>query len=251
MVWKKHLRLAIFWAVVGGLTVLAVLPYLRAVFPAVRNVPLAILCIAAVVQNVLILFVLNWVGLTLGATVGLDSPIAGAYIERASSRPVPLRTLAIAGISGLILGLAIIGLDSFIFWPSMPPTLAPVDFDVARWKCVLASFYGGIGEELFCRLFAMTVIVWLIWKFVLRSETRPQKIAFWTAIIGSTLLFAAGHLPAAAQIWHLTPSVIARVLTLNALPGVFFGLFYWNWGLEHAMITHFCADIVLHVVTGH
>jgi hypothetical protein len=251
MAWKKHLRLAIFWAIVGGLTVLAVLPYLRAIISAARDAPLAILCIAAVVQNTLILFVLNWVGLALGATVGLDSPIARAFVERTSRQPIPTRTLAIAGTSGLVLGLAIIGLDYFVFWPAMPPPMAPVDFDVPRWKCVLASFYGGIAEELFLRLFAMTVTVWLIWRFVLRSETGPRPMVYWTAIVSSALLFGAGHLPAAAQIWQLTPLVITRILTLNSLPGVFFGLFYWRWGLEHAMLAHFCTDIICHVVTGH
>lgn len=34
---------------------------------------------------------------------------------------------------------------------------------------------------------------------------------------------------------------------LNMLAGIVFGALYWKLGLEHAMVAHFCADLVLHV----
>ena len=67
-------------------------------------------------------------------------------------------------------------------------------------------------------------------------------------ILGAALLFGAGHLPAAAQVWPLDAIVVARVLLLNALAGVVFGWLYWKRGLEVAMLAHFSADLVLHVV---
>jgi len=36
---------------------------------------------------------------------------------------------------------------------------------------------------------------------------------------------------------------------LNGLGGLAFGWLYWKQGLESAMIAHFSADIVLHVIT--
>jgi membrane protease YdiL (CAAX protease family) len=35
---------------------------------------------------------------------------------------------------------------------------------------------------------------------------------------------------------------------LNGIGGVVFGWLYWKKGLESAMIAHFSADIVLHVL---
>jgi hypothetical protein len=35
---------------------------------------------------------------------------------------------------------------------------------------------------------------------------------------------------------------------LNGLLGVGFGWLYWKYGLESAMLGHFSADIVLHVL---
>jgi membrane protease YdiL (CAAX protease family) len=39
-------------------------------------------------------------------------------------------------------------------------------------------------------------------------------------------------------------------LALNALGGVVFGSLYWRRVLEHAMLAHFCADLVLHGIGG-
>jgi membrane protease YdiL (CAAX protease family) len=48
----------------------------------------------------------------------------------------------------------------------------------------------------------------------------------------------------------LTPALIARALILNGIPGIAFGWLYWRRGLEAAMVAHFSADLVLHVLIG-
>jgi len=48
----------------------------------------------------------------------------------------------------------------------------------------------------------------------------------------------------------LSPAVIARAVILNGIPGVAFGWLYWQRGLEAAMVAHFSADLVLHVLIG-
>jgi membrane protease YdiL (CAAX protease family) len=47
----------------------------------------------------------------------------------------------------------------------------------------------------------------------------------------------------------LNPLVITRALVLNGVGGLAFGWLYWKQGLESAMIAHFSADVVLHVIT--
>jgi hypothetical protein len=46
----------------------------------------------------------------------------------------------------------------------------------------------------------------------------------------------------------LTPLVITRTVVLNGLIGIAAGWLFWKRGLETAMISHFSADIVLHVL---
>jgi hypothetical protein len=41
--------------------------------------------------------------------------------------------------------------------------------------------------------------------------------------------------------------VIMRAIVLNGLGGLVFGLFFWTYGLEAAMVCHFSADLALHV----
>jgi hypothetical protein len=54
----------------------------------------------------------------------------------------------------------------------------------------------------------------------------------------------------AAHVFGLTTTIVVRTILLNALAGVVFGDLYARWGLEHAMVAHFCGDIVLHVIVG-
>jgi len=110
---------------------------------------------------------------------------------------------------------------------------------------LLASFYGGIAEELQLRLFLMTLLVWALGAF---GRRVPGPAAFWAAIVIAALLFGAAHLPAAAKLWGLTDIVIVRTLALNAIAGLAFGWIYWRRGIEMAMLAHFSADIVLHVI---
>jgi membrane protease YdiL (CAAX protease family) len=76
-------------------------------------------------------------------------------------------------------------------------------------------------------------------------------LRFAAANVVAALAFGAGHLPMAAQVFGgLTTMVVVRTIALNALGGIVFGSLYSRWGLERAMVAHFCADIVLHVVLG-
>ncbi len=46
----------------------------------------------------------------------------------------------------------------------------------------------------------------------------------------------------------LNPLVITRALVLKGVGGLAFGWLYWKQGLESAMIAHFSADIMVHVI---
>ncbi len=41
---------------------------------------------------------------------------------------------------------------------------------------------------------------------------------------------------------------VTRASVLNGIPGLAFGWLYWKRGLESAMVAHFSADILLHVI---
>jgi membrane protease YdiL (CAAX protease family) len=94
----------------------------------------------------------------------------------------------------------------------------------------------------------MSFFVWL-GRFISRTvDGKPTAGVFWIANILAAVLFGLGHLPALTTLVPITPLVIAREVVLNGLLGIVFGWLYWKRGLEAAMISHFSADIVLHVL---
>jgi hypothetical protein len=94
----------------------------------------------------------------------------------------------------------------------------------------------------------MSLFVWL-GSFVSKTvEGKPTSVVYWIASFLPLYLFGLGHLPATANILPLTPLVITRAILLNGVAGVAFGWLYWKRGLESAIVAHFTADIVLHVL---
>ena len=140
-------------------------------------------------------------------------------------------------------------LDIYAFAPRLEAELPALDRDIRppAWQGFLASFYGGIVEEVMMRLFLLTLLAWLGSKLSHTADGRPTTIILWAATIITGLIFGIGHLPAAAAIGiQLTPLYVVRTLVLNGV-GVIFGWLYWRRGLESAMLAHFSTDIVVHV----
>jgi membrane protease YdiL (CAAX protease family) len=189
--------------------------------------------------------------------VGLGTPILDAATrgERVADRVRAILPLSI--ILGVMGTLVLLALEFFYFQPAMLKEFAAAanalnlkTSQPAAWKGFLASFYGGISEEILLRLFTMSFFVWL-GRFISKTaDGKPTAAVIWIANILAAVLFGLGHLPAVSLMVQvpLTPLVIARTLVLNGLLGIVFGWLYWKRGLEAAMVSHFSADIVLHVL---
>lgn len=230
---------------------IAVLPYtLTLQGELLQNlpVPLNVLLAAQLIQSVVLFGLAIFVGLHLARKVGLGLPILERSLE---GREVKIYLRSILGISiglGILAGILITGLDYLFSLASVPINLTQASINPPAWQGFLASFYGGINEEVLLRLFIMTLIAWIIFKLKRTEEGNPTNIGMWLAIVLAAVIFGAGHLPAVMAITTLTPLVIVRTITLNAVGGIIFGWLYWRKGLESAMISHFSADIVLHVI---
>lgn len=211
------------------------------------SVTLNALITASIVQNLIILLIVTYLGLYLARKVGLGIPVITGLLKKEKVKDRILAFLKPAIILGLIVGLVIALADVFIFSPLMPEVLRPArEFLPPFWQGLLASFYGGINEEIFLRLFLMSLIVWFF-RLIGRSREKPlSRTWMWIAIVVSSLAFGLSHLPALSSLVILTPVVVIRTIVLNGIGGVVFGYLYWKWGLESAMVSHFGADVVLH-----
>ena len=116
------------------------------------------------------------------------------------------------------------------------------------WQGLLASFYGGFDEEILLRLCVMSFLAWL-GRFVSKTaQGTPTVAVFWVANVLAAILFGLGHLPATAALLPITPLVVLRAVILNGIVGIAAGYLYFTRGLESAILCHFSADIVLHVL---
>ena len=218
-------------------------------------IPLPAVIALQIVQSAVLFAIIIFAGMFFASRVGLGTPILDA-VTRGESASDKIRAILPLSIGlGVIASLLIIGLDVLIFQPALlqelgdaANTLNLQNAQPAAWKGFLASFYGGIAEEILLRLLVMSFFVSL-GQFVSKTqEARPTSTVFWIANILAAVLFGLGHLPATATILPLTPLVITRAILLNGVGGVIFGWLYWKRGLEAAMVAHFSTDIVLHVL---
>ena len=238
----------------GGIFgVLCLIPYMLALVEpmvgkvAVPPLPVPVLVALMLLQNTVILAVLIGTGLVLARKVGLGAPFLQSWL---AAEPVDVRitgtlraSLAYGVGVGVSLWVLILLVSTLV--PSFPTT---AESAIPIWKRLGACFYGGITEELLMRLFVLSFIAWILGRFAKTPSGFPTGRALWAANIAAALLFGVAHLPAAAMFTALTPSVVAIVLLLNGIGGVVFGYLYLRNGLEAAMLSHFAADLCLHVV---
>ena len=200
-------------------------------------------------QSMVLLGAATALGLWLGPKVGLGAPLLYGLISGDREARSRLRALLLPStVLGVLTGVAIVLLDMWVFGPRLAASGSDIGaLQPPAWQGLLASFYGAIPEELLMRLGLMTLLVWVGARLTRTSPPRP--VVVWTAVVIAALLFGAGHLPTTAAMLTLTPLVIARALLLNGIGGIVFGWLYWKRGLLAAMLAHFSADVVLHVVT--
>jgi membrane protease YdiL (CAAX protease family) len=233
----------------SALSIIAIMPYMLLVQADVLEavpLPLPLVILISLIQSTVLIAILLFIGLKLSKKLGFKMPILENYLNKQAIDIDIRATIKLSVILGILTGLAIILLD-FIFTKLGVNIMEQVS--IPAWRGFLASFYGGINEEIIMRLFFMTLIVWLISKL---NKTKgiiiENNLLVWSAIIISAILFGLGHLPVTATLTTLTPLVIVRAILLNGIGGIVFGWLYWKKGLESAMIAHFSTDIMLHVI---
>jgi hypothetical protein len=208
-------------------------------------IPFPVAIVVLIIQSAVYSFIAIFMGLFLGKKVGLGAPIMEGWVTGKSIELRPILKISI--ITGVWVGASLFVLDRFAFGYFIEPVTAFQE-KAPLWQRILVSFYGGIGEEVFMRLLAMTVIIWIIQRLLGIKDSKSVAPAAWTSIIIVSVVFGSGHLPMTATFTTITPLVVIRAIVLNGIAGIVFGWLYWKKGLVAAIISHFSADIILHVI---
>ena len=245
----------VFWILLGAglFGVLAVMPLLLALLgPLLAKtplpLPLPVLLVLQFLQSAILLALAVGLGLLLARKVGLPVPILESWLSGESVGHRLRLILPPAIVVGLAVGVLLFLLIKFVFLSHIPAIPLIAEANISLWKRVLASFYGGIVEELLMRLFLLSLLAWLLGKVWRGAKAVPGTGVLWTANFIVAIIFGLGHLPSASMVMPITPIVVVAALVLNGIAALVFGYLYWTKGLEAAMVAHFSADIVVHVL---
>ncbi len=202
-----------------------------------------------VIATVVIVFMLTiplaGLGLWLGGRVGLGAPLLTDLLKRRPGAGERLRRDAMLAVPlGLGVGV-ILALMRMMSAPYLPPELTELEHPGAL-AGLLASAGAGVAEETWLRLGVMTILAWPVARLLGHSEIPP--IVAWPANVLTALAFGLIHLPQLAQFGAATPTAIAGTLLGNGIGGVVFGWLYWRRSLVAAILAHFAADLILHVL---
>ena len=210
--------------------------------------PMWVLVLLQSAQSFVLIGVATGLGLLIAHHIGLGAPLLEGLLAGRSVTTQAQTIIAPSLIFGTASAAFLLLLEVSVFWPRLPQAMRTTVPIPALWKRFLACFYGGIDEELLCRLFLLSLLAWLIGLAWRVPDGKPTLGALWLANILAAVIFGLGHLPTTATLAKLTPLLIVRAILLNGIVGVAFGYLFWQYGLEAAMLAHFAADLVLHVI---
>jgi len=244
--WKEYLILA----VAGLFGYLIALPTTWSFIKETADkagIPFQLLVGEQIIQSTIWILLAVGIGLLVSRKTGLGAPILEAYLNGKSVR-TELRSRILPSVSLGVLGASAAKiLDVWFFIPRMPG-FSSVISETSGWKGFLASFYGGITEEILSRLLFLTLLAWVLSWFSHTKDEQPTKTAMWIAILGSAVIFGLGHLPATLMTNPFSLMILARAILLNGILAAIFGYLYWKRGLEYSIMAHFSADLMVHVI---
>lgn len=190
-----------------------------------------VIIIIAMLQTAAMAGIATIAGLWASPKVSLNKPSICNRKSIAAAMVIGLLSASLIAISEKLVFAQALGLeDKFEF----------------SWLYFLGSvLYGGIIEEVLLRFGLMSLIIWIAGKITKSVNSNGIYIA---GIVIAAFLFAAGHLPAAAQMLGLSPVSVIRTLLLNFLPGIGFGYLYWKHGLAYAMLGHISTHVINQLV---
>ena len=211
--------------------------------------PLPLVLGLGLIQNSIILAVMIGIGLSLTAKVGL--PGAPLIEDWRAGKSIVQKVRALiqpALMTGVGVGVAVLLMFTLILRNEIPQLPIGKAALIPIWKRFLLCFYGGLTEEIMMRIFAFSLLMWLLAKIWRSGTGTPSRKIFWTANIILALLFGLGHLGSVIPLMPVTINILAGALLLNGVASLAFTSLYMKRGLEAAMVAHFIADFMIWVI---
>ena len=195
-----------------------------------------------------VLGIIVGVGLFLSRSVGLKALVISSN-SCGDNLPKLLQILARATLIGIGLGTVILVVIRFVSLSILPEIRLrfTAESSLETWKRVVIAADSAVLEEMIFRLFLLSSLAWMVRK-IWQLQRTPTPGIFWTINALIAIGFGIAHLPQWSTITPLTPLVMLIVVFLNSIGGLIFGYLFYADGLAAAIVAHFFADVMLHVV---
>jgi len=173
-------------ALLGGL---AIIPYSVRLLTSSQHkpfkFPLPTLLLLSFFQTAVLPALAIGLGLSAAHAIGLGAPYIEAGLASTGSKRAIVQMLLPAIGLGVLGGAALLLLDLFFlrYWP---PELVHFAERTTLWENFLASFYGGLNEEIFMRLFGLSALAWLLSRIWHTPAGLPTD-AVWRSCSGSAI----------------------------------------------------------------
>ncbi|GHV88470.1 abortive infection protein [Spirochaetia bacterium] len=246
---KTNWKLLGILTAIGMVAAFSIMPFTFALVKIPDETNFAVLVIAQALQTTFLIALTSFVGIRLSKKIGFQMVIFEKLSKGEKCFSDVNAILKSSVLWGFIGGVVVVIL-CIPFW-TVSVELVKQEMAVDLWKSILTPIYGGFVEEIIFRLFFLTLLIWVTTKFKKNEDGKPTRIGVWIAIIISSVIFGLGHLGITNAMTAVTSALIIRAVLLNGVVSVIFSILYWKKGLESAMIAHFSADIVLHILIPH
>lgn len=253
-----------FWllTLAGTLTGPLALPYFLGLAAVAPNPPdglpesLATLVLVVLARNAVLLGIATGLGLLVAGKIGLGAPYLEHRFDGAAPPAEPFSSIVRPAIVwATVTALIAFGVDALFrygFGVDFPAPEIHARIDVAWWRSGLASFWAPFGEEIFDRLFLLSLVAWAgmkLFRIDLREPSRGRTVALWVANVATAIFFGWYHISNEQLFAEVVPTIVAWRTVLIITPvGLAFGWLYWRRGLEAAILSHFVIDVIVHVV---
>ena len=248
-----------FLTAAGTLTGPLIIPYflgLQAIAPAPEPLPMSLgmLVLATLVRNLVLLAPAAGLGLLVARRIGLGAPYLESWLDGGPRPAEPWTSIVRPALFwATVTALVAFGIDAFflhVLGVKFPAPEIHARIDMAWWRSGLASFWAPFAEEIFDRLFLLSLVAWLGMKlFRVPNEGRGRWVALWVANLATALFFGWYHIDNEQIFAQIVPQIVALRTVLIILPvGLAFGWLYMRRGLEAVILSHFVIDVIVHVV---
>src|SRR5439155_24613580 len=147
---------------------------------AAKGLTVPLVVALAVLQSGVLLAVTVPVGLWAAFRLALRAPLSEALATGGSLREAAKPFLGSAVLAGAATGVVLWLLSAFAFGPALPAEYTVIRRGIT-WQGLPVSLYGGITEELFMRLFFLSVIGLGARRLVTPAANGLPAAPFWVA----------------------------------------------------------------------